>query len=111
MRAIELYPSQVVRENGIRPVKNLGWLLRNWNAVTHFTIRTEVGGQKLRGTLLIAWLASGDGDHYSTGWEGDLDHVVSWLRRPVFHGLKAYVDPVGQANDRAKFTPADTIEL
>ncbi len=99
MRVIQNFPSQVLRSPGEKPkrVKNLGWLLRNWNDVRHFTLRTHLSGEKLEGSLLIAWLASGELARYSCGWEGDREHVLQWLRRPVFHGLRCYVDPVGDA--------------
>lgn len=98
MNAVERYSPQVVRGYKIRAVRNLGWLLRNWNDVRHFTIRTQVGNEKLDGCLLVAWLEGGNADHYSCGWAGDIDHVLSWLRRPVFHGLKVYIDPPSSVN-------------
>jgi len=96
------YPTVVERGERERSLKNSGWLLRHWGEVRHFTLRTTISGVKLQGTLLVAWLASGPDDSFSEGWVGDVDDVLTWLRRPVFHGLKVFIDPPNDA------TKADT---
>ena len=102
MDATQLYLPVVHRGDKRRHVKNLGWLLRHWDEVRHFTIRTKIDGRPVPGTLFIAWLYSGPSDAYSCGWAGDLDHVLQWLRRRrVFHGLSAYIDPEQNASKSA----------
>lgn len=96
IRALDRYPSEIYHGGKVRAVKNLGWLLRHWKDVEHFTIRTIIEGQPLDGTLLVAWCRNGVS--YSTGWAGDVEHVLSWLRRPVFRGLRVAINPPPEIN-------------
>ena len=95
LNALKEFPSSVYFDGMEKRVKNLGWILRNWQRVKHFTIRTEIVRDgvvvKFDGALLIAWLHGGG--CYSSGWAGDKDWVLEWLSRPVFRGLTVVLDP------------------
>lgn len=73
--------SNIINTDGtLKPVKNLGWLLRNWQLVTEFeVIEMEKGAG-----LMIAHLR--DGRKYTTNWVS-FSHCRDWLHRPVFIGI------------------------
>lgn len=78
----------VIASNGVaKPVKNLGWLLRNWKHVTSmgwFQTRRE----SLDDGIFVARLRDGRifGTHYASF------HVfVGFVNRPVFAGLLVYL--------------------
>lgn len=78
-----MIPSTV---NG-KPVKNLGWLLRNWQSVESFTIKPhppEPRGFQTE-ALLIAHLKGGG--EYQTGF-ACASILKRWLDRPAFRGVK-----------------------
>ena len=67
-------------DGSVKPVKNLGWLLKNWKLVSEFEVI-----EMERGTgLLIAHLK--DGRKYSTNW-ASFSLCREWLHRPVFIGV------------------------
>lgn len=80
-----LIPSTV---NG-KPVKNLGWLLRNWQKVDSFVIRkhppVRQGFQP--DVVLVAKLKCNEGE-YVTGFSC-ASVLRDWLNRPVFRGVPA----------------------
>lgn len=69
-----------------KPVKNLGWLLRNWQLVKSFTVipHPEVSQGSQPDAVLIAHL-KGNGE-YQTGF-ASREILKDWLNRPVFRGL------------------------
>lgn len=77
-----LMPSTV---NG-KQVKNLGWLLRNWQQVSGFTVspHPEVSRGFQPDCVLIAHLKGGG--EYQTGFSS-AEILKRWLKRPVFKGL------------------------
>ncbi len=81
-----LIPSHVTRGGSVTPVKNLGWLLRNWKIVSGFRIlpHPPVYDGMQPECLFIADLKGGG--TYETGFycKGVLR---SFLHRPVFYSL------------------------
>lgn len=77
-----MIPSTV---NG-KPVKNLGWLLRNWKSVESFTINPhpKEEGQWQADCHLIAHLKGGG--TYETGF-ASAQILKNWLNRPVFRDV------------------------
>jgi hypothetical protein len=76
------WPTIYDKDGGaLRTVKNLGWLLRHWKEVAHFTVsESDLNGFDAK---LVALL--GDGRQYEAYWASR--HVLrSWLQRPVFRG-------------------------
>lgn len=75
------------------PVRNLGWLLKHWQAVESFTILHDrhsgpmnwSGYQYRVEGWLIAHLRD-DAGCYVCRW-ADLAHCANWLDRPVFQSL------------------------
>lgn len=69
----------------IRPVKNLGWLLRNWKNVEAFVWfrRAPSVSQTWDGILVAVMRAS---DIYLTTYQSE-GVMLSWINRPVFRGL------------------------
>jgi hypothetical protein len=74
-----------------RRVKNLGWLLRNWQLVESFKLDILRGIPEL---MLTAWL--NDGRMYQTEF-GSLTLCWRWLDRPVFRKVNAWVN-IGKRN-------------
>jgi hypothetical protein len=72
-----------------RPVKNLGWLLRNWRKVRSFAIRPHPplkGGGFRPDAVLYAYTSAGT---YRTGFSS-ATILADWLDRPIFRGLPQY---------------------
>ena len=79
--------AQIIYTDGsTKPVKNLGWLLRNWKWVKQFTIinHPEINFGCQPDCVLTAHLK--DGRKYETGF---MSHSLlrHFLDRPVFRGL------------------------
>jgi hypothetical protein len=74
----------VIKDQQVRQVKNLGWLLSNWHDVAGF----ELFGFPAPGTVndgfLIATMR--DGRVYATTF-ACFSVARQWLHRPVFRGL------------------------
>lgn len=69
----------------VKPVKNLGWLLRNWQDVARIEIhQPDCHRFENWDVLMVAHLK--DGRRYSTTW-ADAGVCRAWLNRPVFRGL------------------------
>lgn len=75
--------SEVHRGGKIRKVKNLGWLLKNWQEVDHFDVE-EGKGFPVSDAIMTAHLR--DGGKYITDW-ASREVMANWLNRPVFRGL------------------------
>jgi hypothetical protein len=73
--------SFVVRNGEVKKVKNLGWLLRNWQLVESLDV-IEVSD---RSGWLVAQL--NESDAYSTQF-ADITVLNNWINRPVFRGLE-----------------------
>lgn len=81
--------SRIVSADGkIKPVKNLGWILRNWRLVDYFTF-THTPKNPSQDGILCAILK--DGRRYETGF-AHLSVCRYFLRRPVFFGLMFVVN-------------------
>jgi len=76
----------------LRTVKNLGWLLRNWQRVERFTVQPVGEPTGLWQAHLTAHLR--DGREYHTDF-ASAEQLADWLNRPVFRGL--YVNCFGFA--------------
>lgn len=74
----------VIRNGKQKPVKNLGWLLRNWKQVESFEIDLP-HGQTLAEATLVALLR--DGDSYVCEF-ASYNILRNWLHRPVFMGME-----------------------
>ncbi len=76
----------IVCRNGVtRKVKNLGWLLRNWQDVVKITVtEPETGAKPCHWDCILTAELRGGG-YYKTGW-ADRGVCRDWLRRPVFKG-------------------------
>lgn len=70
-----------------KQVKNLGWLLRNWQMVTRFDAIPSPNPTD--DIYLIAHLS--DGRTYETGFASKTV-MVNFLNRPIFAGLELSVD-------------------
>lgn len=70
-------------DGSVKTVKNLGWLLKNWQIVESFEV---FGAESLRWQecVLVAHLK--DGRKYSTNWASRMV-CRDWLTRPVFRTL------------------------
>jgi hypothetical protein len=77
----------IVRFNSphrILRVKNLGWLLRHWKEVTHFTVSSPLSRRAVYDCYLYAHLTDNrcyESDFASTSL------LWRWLQRPIFLGL------------------------
>jgi hypothetical protein len=72
-------------DGALKPVKNLGWLLRNWEMVERIEIhQPDCHRFEDWDVLMVAFLK--DGRRYSATW-ADSTHCRNWLHRPVFEGL------------------------
>lgn len=80
-------PTVKYPDGTFRHVKNLGWLLRNWQKVHWFEVKSSNAtiGNTDRGTLLIAHLR--EGGKYISSF-ADKTVLASWLNRPVFQGAR-----------------------
>ena len=67
-----------------KQVKNLGWLLRNWQQVKEFRVYTEGLSNKHDDAVLTAEMH--DGRIYETGFASGAI-LWSFLHRPVFYDL------------------------
>jgi hypothetical protein len=78
-------PAYIQNSNGTtKPVKNLGWLLRNWKLVDHFVFNKNEADQYNDG-VLCAILK--DGRKFLTLFASEAVLWDVFLRRPVFYGL------------------------
>lgn len=73
----------------IRKVKNLGWLLRNWQKVESFCFDYRPDDKRMVDGQLVANLR--DGGKYVTDY-ASLSVCWNWLDRPVFRGLPLQVN-------------------
>ena len=80
----KLGEAQVIGTNpvGAREVKNLGWLLQNWQKIESFSVIKDEGGRS--DCTLTA--ATRDGRTYVTSF-ASANVLWDWLTRPVFVGL------------------------
>lgn len=76
-------PSTISRNGKIIRVKNLGWLLRNWQQVESFAVwpHPELARGMKPDAILIATLK--DGERYQTSF-ACATVLRDWLSRPVF---------------------------
>lgn len=75
----------VTPEGRVRPVKNLGWLVKHWKEVDRFVVvKAPSEFQPMTDAILVAHLRDG-GRYESTFASKDL--LKDWLHRPVFRGL------------------------
>jgi len=76
----------ILKPNGRQvPVKNLGWLLKNWKEVKSF----ELHSKGLIDGYMIAHLR--DGGSYHSAWNSK-SIMLDWIKRPVFYGLPYSLD-------------------
>lgn len=64
-----------------REVKNLGWLLHNWQRVHRFELEHRPGGRGFMRAFL------NNGGRYETDW-ASYTLMLNWLDRPVFRGVQ-----------------------
>lgn len=77
--------SKIISAAGkIKSVKNLGWLLRNWQDVESFTFFWNPQNPRMVDGELAANLKSGG--QYQTDF-ASLSVCFRWLDRPVFQGI------------------------
>jgi len=82
--------SRVQAQDGTyKTVKNLGWLLRNWEQVKNLRVYTQNLTNPGDDAYLVAELY--DGRRYETGF-ADQTVLLRWLRRPIFYGLPLFID-------------------
>lgn len=74
----------VYRHGTVRPVKNLGWLLKHWRDVERFDVRAYDGEARVCDAWLVARLR--DGGMYETPF-ASFEVLRLFLHRPVFRGL------------------------
>lgn len=76
--------AMVCRDGIAKPVKNLGWLLRNWQKVERFVVEPYQGETP----VCDAWLTAicRDGTTYRTPFASK-EVLRDWLNRPVFRTL------------------------
>lgn len=75
-----------IEKNGVRrEVKNLGWLLRNWQTVHHLEFHIK-GNHETHELVSI----HRDGTEYHSSFE-DLTVFWSWVDRPIFEGVNLAV--------------------
>lgn len=73
----------------VKPVKNLGWLLRNWQLVERIEVhQPDCARFEDWDVLMVAYLK--DGRRYSTTWASGTV-CRNWLHRPVFEGLPLWI--------------------
>lgn len=74
----------LIRNGKVTPIKNLGWLLRNWQQVKWLGFNWERDGRHIADGQLVAKFK--DGGAYFTDY---VSLSVCWrfLNRPVFRGL------------------------
>jgi hypothetical protein len=75
----------LVRKNGTyRKIKNLGWLLKNWQHVHEFHVRPTPDRGRVRLTAVLShpryW-------RFEITWN-DASIMERWLQRPVFMNVK-----------------------
>ncbi len=66
------------------PVKNLGWILRNWKDVESFEFAEPTSGRPVTDLILVAHCR--DGRVYLTHF-ASLAMCLNFLHRPIFYGL------------------------
>lgn len=76
-----------IDNNTLKPVKNLGWLLKNWKAIYRFVVISNYGSiyDHDKGATMIAYNRDNE-PVYITSW-ASLNQLIAWLHRPVFMGL------------------------
>lgn len=81
--------SIITYQNGKqKQVKNLGWLLRNWQDVESFCFVYNPNTKTVCDGELIAWLKNGV--KYSTDF-ASFNVCVDWLDRPIFKGKELLI--------------------
>jgi hypothetical protein len=70
----------------IKPVKNLGWLLRNHHKVTRFDLIDIQGGYMGTEGKMIAYLEDDRLLYFVALW-ACRDLMLKWVDRPVFRGM------------------------
>jgi hypothetical protein len=73
----------------IKPVKNLGWLIKHWGGVERFVVSPGIGHNDAHLTAIMR-----DGSQYETPF-ASAEVLKHWLHRPVFRGVD--VDWFGEA--------------
>ena len=69
-----------------KPVKNLGWLLRNWREVDSFETIMRKDPNDPMSTTLVAYMRDNVTVYCSSKWRG-YHTLANWLNRPVFEGV------------------------
>jgi hypothetical protein len=77
----------IVNRNGrVTRVKNLGWLLRNWQDVTSLEVREATPDYQSRMIECVLSANLRCGGYYETSFSSS--YVLShWINRPVFKGV------------------------
>ena len=105
-------PATAARRPGVRHVKNLGWLRRNWQHVNGFTLAPSDIGFPREAYLV----ADCDGEQYVAAF-ASASVAVDFLHRPVFYGLPLRLAPSwdraisGYMRDDIRVDPGATITL
>lgn len=115
----EQHTVHVSPDGKVKPVKNLGWLLKHWKEVERFEVMPwglqQVGGKPHRpgkhhwDALMIAYLR--DGGRYEALW-ADRSVMRDWLHRPVFRGVpvKWFGEQTAAENVREDFRTKEGAE-
>jgi len=83
------FQSNVVYPNGeVKPVRNLGYMLRNWQQIEAIQVDTFKfePGEKIAFCDAFMSVDFKDGRVYTTGFM-DKEGLRRFLDRPIFHGL------------------------
>jgi len=81
----------VTSKKGVKEVKNLGWLIRHWAEIDHLEFIYSPNGKTMVDGVLIGHMK--DGRTYRTDY-ASLIVFWTWVRRPVFIGLKLTIKSV-----------------
>lgn len=86
---------------GRKRIKNLGWLLKNWQSVAQMRILLNAQTQLCElpeypedKYPCLLEVRTWSGQVYSARWASNfLSHILGWLDRPVFRGLTIAILP------------------